>query len=97
MFNSFAPFPGRFSIDTQDYPLADDIASGHDTPIIYAWRSGAGIGKHPSTQRGDTLVNFADGSVSSTCDDSNDYYALHGALLLFVWMIIAPYGIYQAR
>ncbi|CAN0439176.1 unnamed protein product, partial [Laminaria digitata] len=84
--------------DDSDYPLADDIAAGDDTPIIYSWRSGEGIGKHPNSQRGIALVNFADATAtSSSCDDSTDYYALHGALLLFVWMLIAPYGIYQAR
>lgn len=94
----FSLFRGCFSIGTQDYPLADDIAAGDDTPIIYSWRSGEGIGKHPNSQRGNALVNFADATAtSSSCDDSTDYYALHGALLLFVWMLIAPYGIYQAR
>ena len=88
---------GFFSIGTQDDPLADDIAAGNDTSIIYSWRSGTGIGKHPTNQRGNVRVNFARATVYSTSNDSTDYFSLHGALLLFVWMIIAPYGIYQAR
>lgn len=81
----------------QDYDLADDLASGEDTPIIYAWRPGAGLQQHPNTKRGDALLNFQDGTVTQNCDSSTEYYALHGALLLVAWMIIAPYGIYQAR
>eukprot|EP00904_Undaria_pinnatifida_P011388 jgi/Undpi1/737/HiC_scaffold_10.g04201.m1 len=73
------------------------VYGSDDTPVIYAWRSGEGIGKHPNGQRGDALVNFADATASSTCDDSTEYFGLHGALLLCVWMLIAPYGIYQAR
>ena len=66
------------------------------TDTIYAWRAGPGItDRHPSSQRGYAAVNFKDGTAP--CDDTSEYFALHGALLLFVWMLIAPYGIYQAR
>lgn len=82
----------------QDYPLSDDIELSSETPIIYSWRSGEGIGKHPNSQRGAVQVNFEDGSVTDEdCSDAEEYYALHGALLLVAWMVIAPYGIYQAR
>lgn len=87
----------RISIGIQDYSLTDDIASGDDTPVIYAWRAGEGIGKHTTSQRGSVLVNFKDGTLTSTCDGTNDYYALHGALLLVAWLLFAPYGLYQAR
>ncbi|CAN0021059.1 unnamed protein product [Ectocarpus fasciculatus] len=84
--------------DDLDYPLSDDIYLSQDTSIIYSWRSGEGIGKHPNSQRGAAQVNFQDGSVADEqCSDSGEYYSLHGALLLVAWMIIAPYGIYQAR
>ena len=85
------------SIGTQDYALADDIAAGKDTPVIFAWRSGEGIGQHPNSQRGNAIVNFVLVEVYPSCDNSREYYALHGALLLFVWLVVAPYGIYQAR
>ncbi|CBN76582.1 peroxinectin precursor [Ectocarpus siliculosus] len=82
----------------EDYLLSDDIYLSQDTSIIYSWRSGDGIGKHPNSQRGAAQVNFQDGSVADEqCSDSAEYYSLHGALLLVAWMIIAPYGIYQAR
>ncbi|CAM9782649.1 unnamed protein product, partial [Ectocarpus sp. 12 AP-2014] len=84
--------------DDSDYLLSDDIYLSQDTSIIYSWRSGEGIGKHPNSQRGAAQVNFQDGSVADEqCSDSGEYYSLHGALLLVAWMIIAPYGIYQAR
>lgn len=82
----------------QDYPLSNDIDLAEQTPIIYAWRSGEGIGKHANSRRGSAQVNFQDGSViGEECNDAAEYYALHGALLLLAWMVIAPYGIYQAR
>eukprot|EP00903_Cladosiphon_okamuranus_P012613 g11801.t1 len=84
--------------DDSDYPLSDDIDLAQQTPIIYAWRSGEGIGKHANSQRGSAQVNFQSGSViGETCSNPAEYYALHGALLLLAWMLIAPYGIYQAR
>ncbi|CAM9174754.1 unnamed protein product, partial [Laminaria digitata] len=79
-----------------DYDLAGDIAGDVETQIVYSWRSGPGItDQHPNSQRGTAAVNFKDGTTS--CDDTSEYFALHGALLLFAWMLIAPYGIYQAR
>lgn len=85
-------------VNCQDYPLSDDIDLAEQTPIIYAWRSGEGIGKHANSRRGSAQVNFQDGSViGEECSDAGEYYALHGALLLLAWMVIAPYGIYQAR
>lgn len=88
----------NFQCLCQDYPLSDDIDLAQQTPIIYAWRSGEGIGKHANSQRGAAQVNFQDGSViGEECSDPAEYYALHGALLLLAWMVIAPYGIYQAR
>ncbi|CBN77793.1 hypothetical protein Esi_0069_0062 [Ectocarpus siliculosus] len=84
--------------DDSDYPLSDDIYPSQDTSIIYAWRSGDGIGKHPNSQRGAAQINLKDGSVADEqCSDSSEYYSLHGALLLVAWMRIAPYEIYQAR
>ncbi len=66
--------------------------------MIYAWRSGEGVGKHPNSQRGAAQINFQDGSaVGDECSEKTEYYALHGAFLLVAWMIVAPYGIYQAR
>ena len=66
--------------------------------MIYAWRSGTGLGKHPNSQRGAVQINFQDGSVlGEECSEAEDYYALHGALLLVAWMVVAPFGIYQAR
>lgn len=73
------------------------MASGESTRIIYAWRPGQGTDKHPVDQRGSASLNFRDGTVTFICNGAGDYYALHGALLLFVWLIVAPYGIYQAR
>lgn len=95
----YTPVPPSLSlsIGTQDYPLADDIASDRDTPVVYAWRLGEGIGIHSKNQRGSVLLNFADGTLTPICSGSSDYYALHGALLLFAWLVVAPYGIYQAR
>lgn len=93
------PFPllGRFSIGTKDYNLTSDILSGRDTHIVYAWHPGKDIGKHAFNERGGIKLNFANGTMISPCDGPNDYYALHGALLLLAWLVVAPYGIYQAR
>lgn len=77
--------------------MGDDIEMAEDTNIVYAWRAGAAVSQHPNSQRGSAEVNFVDGTVAATCDDAHDYFALHGALLLVAWMVIAPYGIYQAR
>lgn len=82
----------------QDYPLGRDIEAKVKTPIIYAWRAGGNKGQqHPNTHRGSAQVNFVDGTVTTECDESSDYFAFHGALLLLAWMVVAPYGIYQAR
>lgn len=82
----------------QDYPLGGDIDANVATPIIYAWRAGGERGQqHPNAHRGSAGVNFVDGTVTTVCDDSSDYFAFHGALLLLAWMVVAPYGIYQAR
>ena len=81
----------------QDYSLLEDINASEDTPVIFAWRSGPGIVQHPNSQRGAAMVNFVNGSVDVVCDDPNHYFALHGALLLLVWMFVAPYGLYHAR
>ena len=99
------PFLGRVSIGAQDYPLTDDIEIGNNTLVVYAWRSGEGIGMHLETQRGSTQLNFANGTMTSICGGPmtsicggpSDYYALHGTLLLVAWLVVAPYGIYQAR
>lgn len=91
-------FPGRLSIGTQDYSLTKDIEAGQDTPVVYAWRLGEGIGIHTNDQRGSVMLDFANGTVTSICDNgSSEYYALHGALLLVAWLIVAPYGLYHAR
>ncbi|CAM9507214.1 unnamed protein product, partial [Ascophyllum nodosum] len=83
--------------DNSDYSLLEDINASEDTPVIFAWRSGPGIVQHPNSQRGAAMVNFVNGSVDVVCDDPNHYFALHGALLLLVWMFVAPYGLYHAR
>lgn len=31
------------------------------------------------------------------CDNDVDFYLLHGALLLFAWMVVVPLGIFYAR
>lgn len=81
----------------QDYRLGDDIDASVFTEVIFSWRSGEGLGQHPNSQRGSAEVNFVDGTVVIECDESSDYYAFHGALLLMAWMLVAPYGLYQAR
>lgn len=81
----------------QDYDLWQDIAKGSKTPLIYSWRSGEGIGQHPNTQRGASNVDWNTGEFDGECDDSHEFYALHGALILLAWMVVAPYGLYQAR
>lgn len=91
-----ARFP-VFRIAEQDYSLAGDIDTSDDTSIIYAWRSGPGIQQHPNSQRGAATVNFVDGTVAATCEEAEDYFALHGALLLLAWMLVAPYGLFHAR
>ena len=88
---------GCFSTCAQDYNITEDIASGEDTPVVYAWSSGEGISMYYKSQRGSVQLNFTDGTLTSVCEASSDYYALHGALLLVAWLIVAPYGIYQAR
>lgn len=102
VFVAIAPFPflfhRRLSIGTQDYSLTNDTAEGKDTPVVYAWRLGEGIGIHTKDQRGSVMLDFANGTVTSICGNgSSEYYALHGALLLVAWLIVAPYGLYQAR
>lgn len=81
----------------QDYNLLDDLDESALTNIIFAWRSGEGVQQHPTTQRGTTSVNFLTGDSCSVCLESNDFYALHGALILLAWMVVAPYGLYQSR
>lgn len=80
---------------TQDFDLTESIDD--ETFIIYAWRSGPGLDQHRTSQRGSAMVNLGTGDVRDYCDNSNDFYALHGALILLAWMIVAPYGLYQAR
>lgn len=39
---------------------------------------------------------FAYGGMQ-VCEDDQDFYLLHGALILISWMFVAPLGIYYAR
>lgn len=81
----------------QDFALSDVLENDEETPIIFAWRSGQGIGQHRNSERGASKVNLRSGDYFDSCDNSNDFYALHGALLLVAWLMVAPYGLYQAR
>lgn len=44
-----------------------------------------------------TSLTFLFGWSGQVCDDDHDFYLLHGALLLFAWMVVAPLGIFYAR
>lgn len=36
-------------------------------------------------------------SILQVCEDDQDFFLLHGALLLFTWLFVAPPAIYFAR
>ncbi|CAM9216757.1 unnamed protein product [Sphacelaria rigidula] len=84
-------------LDSQDYDVLEDINADRFTDIIYAYREGKGLGQHPNTNRGASSVHFGTATTTEVCEDDMDFYLLHGCLMLFSWMILAPLGIYFAR
>lgn len=45
----------------QDYDVKPDIVADVETEIIFAYRQGAGLDQHPSTNRGSISVSLASG------------------------------------
>lgn len=48
----------------QDYDIRSDLDGNLETEIIFAYRQGAGVDQHPSSNRGSAAVSFASGDVS---------------------------------
>lgn len=74
-----------------------DIVFEADTPVVFSYREGVGVGQHPNSNRGASTVNFATGAVEISCENSRRFASLHGALMLIAWMFVAPAGIYYIR
>jgi len=98
----FSPIPLSCPLPPSFFPVlsmgcSQDIATLAETEVIFSFKSGAGVAQHPSSNRGASTVNFATGEAESADECHENFAKLHGAFMLFAWMVLVPWGIYYVR